>query len=108
MIFVDAIKTTKIKYFTAHALINPLNASCTAMQIIIVNIRYGHVFVLIVTSLRKCMLSNDTGTLQDPLHAGAYRLVIISVVTEHVMLVIFPGIYNFTKGVKNSIYTCSL
>ena len=33
-------------------------------------------------------LSNDS--LQDPFHAGAYRLVIISVAAMHMRLVIFP------------------
>ena len=33
-------------------------------------------------------LSNDS--LQDPLHAGAYRLVIINIAAAHVRLVIFP------------------
>ena len=49
---------------------------------------------LVVTSFRNYLqmhlmfLSNDS--LQDPFHAGAYRLVIISIAATHVKLVIFP------------------
>ena len=62
-------------------------------------IRYHHTLNwlclgrLVVTSLRNYLqmnlmfLSNDC--LQDPFHASAYRLVIISVIAMHVRLVIF-------------------
>ena len=57
---------------------------------------------LVVTSLRKYLqmhlmfLSNDS--LQDPLHADAYRLVVVSVAAVHARLVISLGVYHSAKN----------
>ena len=110
VVFADATYSMKFKYFTAHALINHLewqlryanNFSMCAY------IRYCHTLNwlclgrLVVTSLRNYLqmhlmfLSNDS--LQDPFHAGTYRLVIISIAATHVRLVIFLGIHYSARN----------
>ena len=69
-----------------------------------VYIRYRHTLKwlclgrLVVTSLRNYLqmylMSLSNNSLQDPLHVGAYWLVIISVTAAHVIL----GVYYFPRS----------
>ena len=84
VVFADSTKSTKFKYFTAHALINHLKCQLRYANnfSMCVYIRYYHTLKwlclgrLVVTSLRNYLqmhlmfLSN--GSLQDPFHVGAY------------------------------------